>query len=214
MPLFPLFINIKAKKVLVVGAGEVAARKIEKLLMFEPTIKVVAKQVGDEVAEWSKDSKNKIELHQRAYEDQDLEGIDFAIIAADDIELQKKLFTICTDKKIPINCVDSPDYCDFIFPALVVDGDVTIAINTGGKAPGLSRFLRQQIENFLPSDLNEIANRLAQFRQEQKSKGLSFKERAVQLEAMAKSLLNHKFFPNSATQSQSLQSEKTTKDQD
>jgi precorrin-2 dehydrogenase/sirohydrochlorin ferrochelatase len=208
MPLFPLFINIKHKKVLVVGAGQVAARKIEKLLPFEAHLKVVAKNITTEVEQWSKVSSNNIELHCRGYEESDLDQIDFAIIAADDIELQKKIYALCFERKIPINCVDSPEYCSFIFPALIVDGDVTIAINTAGKAPGLSRFLRQKIENYLPNDLNEIVNILSAFRKEQKEKGLSFTERAVQFESMAKSLLDNKFFPEGSPR------DKTKKDQD
>jgi precorrin-2 dehydrogenase/sirohydrochlorin ferrochelatase len=194
MPLFPLFINIKHKKVLVVGAGQVAARKIEKLLPFEPILKVVATKVSKTVAELSRVDSHQIELHRRAYRSEDLEGVDFAIIAADDIELQKNIHVICIERKIPINCVDSPEFCTFIFPALVVDGDVTIAINTAGRAPGLSRFLRQKIAEFLPANLNEVVNKLSQFRKQQKTQGISFKERALQSEKMAKSLLDNKFF--------------------
>lgn len=208
MPLFPLFINIKHKKVLVVGAGEVAARKIEKLLPFEANLKVVASRISLEVFDWSADPQNKIDLHNRAYQQEDLDDMDFAIIAADDIELQKNIYELCLEKKIPINCVDSPDYCTFIFPALIVNGDVTIAINTSGRAPGLSRFLRQKIEGFLPRDLNEITDKLSKFRDEQKTKGLSFKERALQFELMVKSLLDNKFFP------EEVQQEQTKKDQD
>jgi precorrin-2 dehydrogenase/sirohydrochlorin ferrochelatase len=208
MPLFPLFINIKHKKVLVVGAGNVAARKIEKLFPFGPHIKVVAVKISFEVNEWSKIESNKIELHERPFDEEDLEGIDFAIIAADDIELQKEIYEICVHRKIPINSVDSPDYCNFIFPALVVDGDVTIAINTAGKAPGLSRFLRQKIENFLPRNLNEIVYKLSEFRKTQKAQGLSFKERAAQFEAMVKTLLDNKFYPGEFPQVE------TKKDQD
>ena len=164
MALFPMFVDIKDKNVLIVGAGEVALRKIEKLIPFEPKITVVAKEiVRNEIKDLAE--KHNINLIERGFLFTDIDGKEIVIVAVDDIDLQREIYNYCVRRKIPVNSVDSPDYCTFIFPAYVKRGDIVVGITTSGKAPGLSGKLRRIIENCLPDDLEQLLDQLNEIRE-------------------------------------------------
>lgn len=181
MPVFPLFIPIQDKDVLVIGAGPVAARKIEKLIPFGPKIRVVAKNVSPdaeaEILAWER--ARAISLARRPFEHADLEGAEIVIVAADDLQLQKEIFDICTARRVPCNSVDSPAYCSFIFPALVQRGDLIMGISTGGKAPGLSGRMRRYLDGLLPTSISAIVESISALRSSQEHRQKpSFAERA------------------------------------
>ncbi len=163
MALFPLFIDIEKKDILIVGAGEVALRKIEKLLPFKPKITVVAKEIKrDEIKKLS--AEGKINLINRGFLFTDIDGKQLVIVATNDINLQREIYNYCVRRKIPVNSVDSPAYCTFIFPAYVKKDDIVIGITTSGKAPALSGKLREIIENCLPEDIEKILEELEKIR--------------------------------------------------
>ncbi|OGQ20624.1 MAG: hypothetical protein A2138_05995 [Deltaproteobacteria bacterium RBG_16_71_12] len=162
MPSFPLFISLEGKRVLVIGAGRVAARKIEKLMLFGPRIDVVAPSATDEVEAWARDGK--LSLARRAYRAADLDGAELVIVAADDVALQQQVHHACVERKVPVNAVDSPSWCTFTFPALVVEGDATFGISTAGKAPGVAAGLRAWLQRTLPAGLAEVVRRAHAFR--------------------------------------------------
>ena len=163
MALFPLFINIENKEVLVVGAGEVALRKIEKLLPFQPKITVVAKEIKrDEIKELAEEGK--INLIKRGFLFTDIDRKELVIVAVDDINLQREIYNYCVRKKIPVNSVDSPDYCTFIFPAYVKKDNIVIGITTSGKAPALSGKLREIVEDCLPDNIENILKELEEIK--------------------------------------------------
>ena len=162
MPSFPMFIPLEGRRVLVIGAGRVASRKIDKLLQFGPRIDVVAPRVSDEVEAWAKDGK--LSLTRRAYQPADLEGADLVIVAADDLALQEQIFHVCAERRVPINSVDSPRWCSFTFPALVVEGDATFGISTAGKAPAVAAGLRAWLQRTLPPGLADVVRRAHAFR--------------------------------------------------
>lgn len=164
MPLFPIFVEIEGKNVLVVGGGTVAQRKIEKLIPFKPKIEVVAKSINEDIKRLTKDYKDII-LNERTFDFSDLENRDVVIVAVDDLALQKEIYEECVKRKIPVNSVDSPDYCSFIFPALVVKGDLVIGISTSGTVPGLSAKVRKHIEKCLPENMEEILKELKYIRE-------------------------------------------------
>ncbi len=181
MPYFPLFVDLSRSSVLVVGAGNVASRKIEKLLPYCGRIRVVAKRASDEVRQWA--AEGRISFEEREFRDADLEGARLVIVGADDLDLQRRVFGLCAERSIPCNCVDSPDYCSFIFPALVERGNVVVGISTGGKAPGLSKLLRRKIDAFLPGNLERIAQQAAELRRDAVQKSLpTYDERAARME--------------------------------
>jgi len=163
MALFPLFINLENKEVLVVGGGEIALRKIEKLLPFNPKITVVAKEVkAEKIKKLAKEGK--IKLIERSFLFTDIDRKEIVIAAIDEIDLQREIYNYCFRRKIPVNSVDSPDYCSFIFPAYVKKKDIVIGITTSGKAPALSKKLKEIIENCLPENIESILYELEKIR--------------------------------------------------
>ncbi len=163
MALFPLFIDLSKRRVLVVGAGSVAERKVNTLLAFKPHITVVAKEVKKEVfRKWAEEGK--IELKLKSFEDHDLKEKDIVIVAADRVDLQERIFKLCKENKVPVNCVDKPEYCTFIFPSVIVKGELVIGITTSGKAPSASKKLRQSIEKIIPEGIESLINQIGNIR--------------------------------------------------
>ena len=163
MSLFPIFVDIKGKNVLIVGAGKVALRKIEKLLPFKPKITVIAKEIKEKDIIKLAD-KEEIKVINREFLFKDIDGKDLVIVAVDNIDLQREIFNLCEERKIPVNSVDSPDFCNFIFPAYIKRGDIVIGLTTSGKAPALSAKLRKKLEECLPEDLEKILSILEDLR--------------------------------------------------
>ncbi len=164
MALFPLFIDLQGKKALVVGAGSVAARKIKTLLAFKPDITVIAKSVKSaEISRWAEEGKLK--LFEREFKPEDVANFDLVVVAVDEIETQKKAFYECTKRGIPVNCVDVPEYCSFIFPSVIIRGELVIAITTSGRAPSVSKKLRETLEQILPVDIEKRIEEIHRIRE-------------------------------------------------
>lgn len=163
MALFPMFIDLSGKDCLIIGGGEVALRKIEQLVKFSPNLTVIAPSVHDEIRTLSE--MYPMTLIERKYGQNDLEERFMVIAALDDIEEQKRIYEVCISAKIPVNCVDSPALCSFIFPALIVEGDLCVGINTSGRAPAVSSALRKYLTSVIPEGIHELIERVHLIRQ-------------------------------------------------
>ncbi len=154
MPLFPAFIDLSRKNVLVVGGGKVATRKVQSLLKFTRRITVVAPKVTREMKRIVKE--NGLRLKRRRFLRSDLKDKFMVVVAVDDLALQKEIYQLCEKKGILCNSVDSPELCNFIFPSLIVKGDLVVGISTSGKVPALSKRVRELIESCLPEDIDRL----------------------------------------------------------
>jgi len=163
MALFPMFVDLKDHECLVIGAGEVALRKIEQLIKFSPRLSVIAPEIHPEIRTLAQE--HSIQLIERGYELSDCEGRFLVIGALDDLGEQEKIYNYCIQSKIPVNCVDSPALCSFIFPALIVEGDLCVAINTAGRAPAVSSALRQYLTKLIPPTIGELIDHVHEIRQ-------------------------------------------------
>ncbi|MCC2604912.1 siroheme synthase CysG [Planctobacterium marinum] len=168
MRYFPLFFDTQNIQVLVVGAGEVAARKIELLLKTEATISVVAPDVSPTVALLAQ--QGKITLHQNRFEVQYLDGAQLVFIATNDETLNAGIQQQAKARNIIVNVVDNPPLCDFITPSIVDRGNITIAMSSGGVAPVLLRYLRQKLEAIIPQNIRYLGDFAEKFRETVKSK--------------------------------------------
>lgn len=163
MAYFPMFINLSGRDCLVVGGGEVALRKIEQLVKFGSRLSVIAPMIHTEIYDLAE--KYPIIIHQRPYAVDDLQDRFLVIGALDDISEQEKIFKFCTEHHINVNCVDSPLLCSFIFPALIVEDDLCIGINSAGRAPAVSSALRKYLTNMIPNGIKGLIDRVDQIRQ-------------------------------------------------
>ena len=132
MKYYPVNLNIAGKKVLVVGGGAVAARKVERLLEREADITLVAPIISSEIKKLV--AQNMIEWIERTYKSGDEQG-SFAVFCAvsageENLKMESGLFKSCVKKNILINVADKPDFCTFTLPALVSRGEFDIAVFT------------------------------------------------------------------------------------
>lgn len=135
---FPLFIDLKEKKVLIVGAGAIAARRATVLVEFGATVTVVAPEAGSGVQELAQSGRLAWKRH--AFGTQDLEtlGQSFLVIAAtSDPAVNDHIVQLCHERHIPVNHAGDQNQCDFQFPAIVRNDPVVIGVNAGGKDHGL-----------------------------------------------------------------------------
>ena len=158
MSFFPMFMDMKNLKVLVVGAGYIATEKLEKLIDFTKEITVIALRV-EEDAKCLID-ENALTLYQRAYKTGDIEGFDIVIVATDTVALHKAIYEESRGSRILVNSVDNVEYCDFIFPSYVKKEDLTIAFSTGGASPAFAKQIRQHFEKIIPENVGAFLTKM------------------------------------------------------
>jgi precorrin-2 dehydrogenase / sirohydrochlorin ferrochelatase len=142
--LFPMFLKLAGRQVLVVGAGKVGESKIAGILDTGARIRVVAHEATDAVHEWAR--AGQLELDLRSFSVQDLDGAFVAIVATASRDLNEFIYMEAQSRGVLCNVVDVPELCDFFYPAVVRRGDLQIAISTSGQSPSLAQKLRQQLE--------------------------------------------------------------------
>ncbi len=142
--LFPMFLKLEGRQILVVGAGKVGEPKIAGLLDTGAHVRVVALEATPAVREWAREGK--IELSVRAFSSDDLVGAFLAVVATSSRNLNERIYHEAQRRGVLCNVVDVPDLCDFFYPSVVRRGDLQIAVSTSGKSPSLAQKIRQQLE--------------------------------------------------------------------
>lgn len=142
--LFPMFLKLEGKQVLVVGAGKVGEPKIGGLLDTGARVRVIALDASPAVREWAREGR--IELELRPFAAQDLEGAFLFVVATSSRALNERIYQEARRRGVLCNVVDVPDLCDFFYPAVVRRGDLQIAVSTAGQSPSLAQKIRQQLE--------------------------------------------------------------------
>lgn len=159
MALFPMFVELSGKNVLIIGGGNVALRKCEKLLPYGADITAVSSRFQPQFI-----SLEGVDLLFRPFEDSDVDGRDMVIAATDDHALNEHAALLCQERHIPFNCVDDPDNCSFIFPSLTLRGRLSAGFCTGGASPTASAYFKNEFEESLPDGLEEILDFMAEIR--------------------------------------------------
>ncbi|MEQ8159982.1 MAG: bifunctional precorrin-2 dehydrogenase/sirohydrochlorin ferrochelatase [Smithellaceae bacterium] len=144
MKYYPIFLDIAGKKCVVVGGGDVAARKVKRLCESGAEVLVVSPELAPELIALK--SARKIEHAAARYDVQHLEGAVLIIGATDNDKINEAISSDARRLGIPVNIVDHPQKCDFILPSIVERGDLVIACSTGGGSPALARCLREELE--------------------------------------------------------------------
>ncbi|QGI86509.1 hypothetical protein CEK25_013238 [Fusarium fujikuroi] len=144
--------QIKHKKVLVVGGGEVAAGRILNCLNADANVTVVCPKSGlnDEVA--YRVSEGQVAHVDRVFEPEDLDGASMVLVAIDDPAASTVIWKLCKERRIPANIADVPPECDFYFGSIHRDGPLQIMVSTNGKGPRLAAAIRQFIAKQLPKN--------------------------------------------------------------
>lgn len=129
---FPIFVNMEGKNIRVFGGGKIAARRVQTLLAFGANVQVTAPQITKKL-EYLAQSQGKIVLHYRTFQPGELAGEDFVLAATDNEQVNDAIFRECRQKEIPVNVSSDKEKCDFYFPAIVQEGNITIGITSGGR---------------------------------------------------------------------------------
>lgn len=164
MPLFPIFLDLRGKKVLIVGGGHVALRKAERLAPYGASITAVAPEFAPGFA-----ALGGVTALERRFQPGDVEGAALVIAATDDAELNAAVSELCAWEGIPVNVVDDLALCSFVFPALVRRGELSVGISTGGASPSAAQYIRRLVEEQVPDGFEEILDFLAARRAQLKS---------------------------------------------
>lgn len=141
---YPIFLNLKGKKIIVVGGGRIAERKVLSLIKTGADITVISPQITKRLER--EVIKGRIKYIPREYNKKsDVEKAFLTIAATDSKEINRK---VSQDAPYLINVVDSPSLCNFILPSIVKRGHLTIAVSTNGISPALSKTIRKELQRF------------------------------------------------------------------
>ncbi|KFG78802.1 putative siroheme synthase Met8 [Metarhizium anisopliae] len=142
--------QIKDKKILVVGGGEVAAGRILNCLNADASVTVVCPASGLNAEVAFRVAQKQVTHVDRVFESSDLEGAEMVLVAIDDPVASTVIWRLCKEKKIPANIADVPPECDFYFGSVHRDGPLQIMVSTNGKGPRLAASIRRFIAGKLP----------------------------------------------------------------
>lgn len=147
----PVMLDMRKKKILLVGGGAIACEKLSRLVDCTDDITVVAAQCSPKMEEYIE--QYALSAYRRAFEESDLDGMDIVIAAVDSLELQSEIFAKANERKILCNAVDLPAYCHFIFPSIIRRDDLIIAVSTSGASPAVAKHLKRFLEKLFPNDI-------------------------------------------------------------
>ena len=162
MDYFPVFVKLKGQDCLVVGAGEIAARKIELLARAGAKITVIANKISPQVL--SLEASYHLNLLQKPFAPTDLYGFRLVVSATDNKETNQLVAKPAEAQPVLVNVVDNPELCSFIFPAIIDRSPIIAAVSSGGAAPVLARLLRAKIESIIPPAYGRLAQLAEKFR--------------------------------------------------
>jgi siroheme synthase-like protein len=147
MDYYPVFLNLRGRRCVVVGGGKIAEGKVTGLLEAEARVRVIAPELTTALAEWAR--AGRLEHDARRYAVGDLAGAFLIIGATDEPAINQQVWEEGEALGVLVNVVDDPPHCNFIAPAVVRQGPLAVAISTGGRAPVLAVRLKEQIQAML-----------------------------------------------------------------
>jgi uroporphyrin-III C-methyltransferase/precorrin-2 dehydrogenase/sirohydrochlorin ferrochelatase len=148
--LYPLFLKLEGRKVLVVGAGTQAERKIAAALEARAHVRVVAPAATAQIEQWAKEGA--VEWSGRAFEDADSDGAWLVVAATSDAEVQRQVAGSCAARRLFCLAVDDPAHASAYSASVLRRPPFTVAISSSGETPALTRLLREVLESALPPD--------------------------------------------------------------
>ena len=168
MNYLPIFFDIREQPCLVVGGGEVAARKCAMLLRAGARVTVLAPSLN---AAFSADLAAARIVHRATeFRDEDLAGVALAIAATDDDAVNRAVAAGARARHIPVNVVDQPALCSFILPSIIERAPLIVAVSSGGASPVLARLLRARLETLIPAGYGRLAALVVVFRDQVKAR--------------------------------------------
>ena len=155
MNLYPAMINIENQKVTVIGAGEVAFRKVQDLLDAGALFKVIAPQFHIDFNVLKEVFGERLECLERSYSNGDIAGSMLVFSATDDQDTNKAVFEEAAELGILINAVDDPPNCSFFVPSIIKRGELIVSVSTSGASPAFAARMRRELEEHIPNGVED-----------------------------------------------------------
>jgi len=178
---YPVFLDLRGKRVVIVGGGQIARHKVDALLDAGAAVTVIAPQVVE--------MPSDVQVIRRAFQPDDLDGAQFVIAATDNPAVNAEVTREAEARHLFVNAVDDPAYCTAILPSVVKRGALRIAISTAGASPGLARQLREELEARYGPEYGEVVDLLWHLRQEWGAKMIALGIPATSRHAVWKQVL-------------------------
>lgn len=172
MELYPVIIQLAGRRVIVIGAGEVALRKVGDLLRCGARVSVIAPSMHEGFAALVDHYGDRLGLIRREYRRGDIADSLLVFAATDDETVNRAVFNEARERTILVNAADDPSNCSFFIPSTYRKGDLLMSISTGGASPALAARLRRELQQYIPEHIDTILEALNAARQMLKHDGL------------------------------------------
>jgi siroheme synthase-like protein len=160
---YPIYVNLRGQLCVVVGGGKIAEGKVEGLLTVGAKVKIISPELTSHLHELVE--QNQITYIARTYQPGDLTGAFMVICATDQVEINHKVWQEASANRQLVNVVDDTPRCNFIAPAILRKGDLTLAISTAGKAPALAVRLKERFQEQLGAEYERFLELSGQLRE-------------------------------------------------
>lgn len=161
-PYYPIYLDIENRDVVIIGGGNVCARKAETMMKYGARVTVVSPEFTDEIEGWAREGC--LALRRKTYDPADVDGANIVIASTDDQTVNEQIAADCRARRIPVNVVDVTPLCEFIVPAIIETGSIQIAVSTGGKSPALARTLKEDLQRTIGPEYAEVNDALGSLR--------------------------------------------------
>ena len=171
MGYYPVFLEMKDRRCVVIGGGAVAERKVEGLVAVGANVTVISPAITDGLRDLLK--RGVIRHVAREYRAGDRAGYDLVFVATDNSEINAAVSSEARSLRIWVNSADDPDHCDFILPAVIRRGDLAVAVSTGGVSPAVTRAIREELDEYFTADYTRFVEIAGEVRSELREKSVS-----------------------------------------
>jgi siroheme synthase-like protein len=171
---YPVNLVVAGRRCVVVGAGRIAARKVDGLLNADADVHVVAPELGDQVRAWR--DEGRIAVTERAFRPDDLDDAWLATAATDDRAVNQAVYEAGDARGVWVNSADDPDNCSFTLMSVIRRGDLVVTVGTGGRSPALAAWLKERVSAELGPEYETLVELLSDVRDAMQADGRSTEE--------------------------------------
>ena len=170
MGYYPIFLEMKDRRCVVIGGGAVAERRVEGLVAVGANVTVISPAITEGLRDLL--TQGAIRHVAREYQTGDRAGYDLFFVATDNLEINAVVSSEARSLRVWVNSADDPDHCDFILPGVIRRGDLTVAVSTGGVSPAVTRAIREELDEYFHADYARFVQIAGEVRKELREKSV------------------------------------------
>jgi siroheme synthase-like protein len=168
---YPVFLEMKDRRCVVIGGGAVSERRVEGLVAVGANVTVISPAITEGLRNML--TQGAIRHVAREYRTGDRAGYDLVFVATDNSEINAAVAAEAPSLRIWLNSADDPDHCDFILPAVIRRGELVVAVSTGGVSPAATRAIREELDEYFTADYAKFVQIAGEARRELREKFVS-----------------------------------------